>query len=395
MGLTIKLPHISVSLLAALLTGILLAVSIVRIEQTPSVLYWDQSYLQYTFQDPYPIPEQGFPQFWIAGMIQSGGRLPDIQLNTAIRMLAAALYLLSAGLLGWSIRGKGGLPGFSLWMFLIFTSGMQFLWLSSELLAGAFLMLFLWGLTKAYPVEVEILFLVLLGLTKPDLFFVALLVCAYLSFHGKGKLRTKLLRLDLFLALSALAWLPGLIQNGLGYIQADGRSLNSLGQHYAALISPLQVTQGLPDPWANYGLYVAPTWGTANSLFSLILSNPARYMDFLFLSMATSLRRLAQGLLLFYLPLAVLVFHHWRDREKKVFVLLFLCNLVPIFMLAFYHVRYGARFLPLVLYTIFAGLDAVDTPRLRWITQVGMAFLLVIQVIVFGQAFSAGYWLVD
>src|SRR5512138_2544386 len=66
----------------------LAAISILRIVQTPSNMYWDQSYLNYSFQDPYPIPEQGFPQFWLAGIIQLTGKLSSISLNTALRMIS-------------------------------------------------------------------------------------------------------------------------------------------------------------------------------------------------------------------------------------------------------------------------------------------------------------------
>lgn len=387
--------RLATPLLAVSFVGILLVITLVRIGQTPSAMYWDQGFLNYTFQDPYPIFEQGIPQFLIAGFVQIPGRLAEVPLNTILRSIAATFYLLSAGLLGWAVKGKGGFLNFFIFMLLIFTSGIQFLWLSSEPLAGAFLMLFFWGLLKNFPFGIEILFLVLFGLTKPDLFFVAILVSGCMSFMVKGQFRKKILCQYLFFSLILLALLPGLVQNGLGYLHADGRSLNSLGQHYAALIYPLQVTQGLPDAWQYYGIYVKPTWGMADGTAALILTNPARYMDFLFLSMATSLRRLSQGLLLFYLPLAIIVYKNWQDRNKKIIVLMVLTNLIPIFMLAFYHVRYNARFLPLALFTIFAGFDSVENPRLKWFIRGGILLLLVIQSILFIQAYSAGYWLVD
>jgi hypothetical protein len=383
-------------IMALLLTGVLLALTLLRITQTPAPMAWDQQFLRYTFSDPYPKFEQGLPQFWLAGLLQINGPQAEIQLNTTLRSIAAAFYLLSAGLLGWSLRGKGGWLNFGLWLALVFCSGFAFLWLSSEPLAGAFLMLFLWAWTKQRPFMVQVIFLVLFGLTKPDLFFVALLVGAYLSFRGDVTLRQKLLSMLALIGLMALALAPGLLQSGPAYLQPDGRSLNSLGQHYASLIAPLQVTQGLPEPWQYYGVYVAPTWGNANSTLTLIASNPSRYLDFLALSMAMSMRRLTQGLMLFFFVIGGVVFKYGLDRSRRALILLFLANFILIFLLAFYHVRYGARFLPLALFAIFSGLDAVERPRLRNGIRLGLVLLLILQIVVLGiPAFSAGYWQID
>ena len=382
-------------LFMCLLSVTLIAISLIQILNTPSPMYWDQKFLNYTFQQNYPKLEQGIPQFWIAGLIQNNGKIEENSLNTILRLVAASIYLFSACVLGWSIRGKGGALNFSLWMILLFTSGLQFIWLSSELLAGAFLMLFLLSVIKKWSIWIEAILLLLFGLTKPDLFFVSVCVWGYLSFVGNQSLRSKLLHMYLFIGFVILALLPGILQNGIDYLKQDGRSINSLGQHYAALINPLQITANLPEPWQYYGIYVTSTWGSANNAFTLIISNPSRFVDFIFLSLATTLKRLISGSLLFYLPAAIISFKHLQDRKIKSIILLCLLNFIPILLLAFFHIRYGARFLPLALFTIFYGIDQIQNLRLRKIVYGSMWLIIIIQIPQFLNAFKAGYWLVD
>ena len=380
--------------MAVALVVVLAVLSIGLIAQNADVEpIFDQKFIDYTFAEGYPALESGITSHLIVGAVNAIVPYEPQRSNALVRGVAALFYLFAGGLLAWSLTGRERLWAFLLFMLLLFTSRFPLLWLSSEVFAGALLMLVLWSLVRNHPFVVTAALLVLFSFAKPDLLVPGAALGLFLTLRRDVLSRGH--RFAIFAALGSLVLVPGVVDAGLGYLQSGGRSMISFGQHYAALVQPHQIAEA-PDPWLNYQAYLQNQFFRAgDSIGGVIRTRPDLYMDFVFLSLAESIRRMGPSYLLLLLPLAAYCFSALK-RTWKTVTLLVLTNLVPILLLSFLHVRYQARFYPLVLFVIVGSLACASSTKNRErLVAVCLAGLFLLQL--FGSMFffKTGHWFPD
>jgi hypothetical protein len=138
------------------------------------------------------------------------------------------------------------------------------------------------------------------------------------------------------------------LRNGVTGIWQGNRSFISFSQHYANLVFGHQIASA-PPPWTDYAKYVQATFGDVKSVKQIILRAPSQYMDFVFLSMSKSLQNMfATG---FLITLSFSIFGFWKTRERfqGLILLVFGVSMVPTILLSYMHIRYQARFYPIML----------------------------------------------
>lgn len=276
-------------------------------------------------------------------------------LNWHVRSLGAIAFLVSALLLIVSLVRDW--PTRVVAFALVATSGFQLLQPSSELIAGAYFCLFLTAILRRWHVLPGALFLVAFGLSKVELApaacVAALIWVRFVSARERW-----------VIAGSLAAWAgalvaPSLLVNGSGAL--DGaRAFSSLSQHYSALVAPHQACgQCLADPWSSSATAMQAVFPNAQSTMQVIVGYPRQYFDFLALSMVQSLSSALYVLKAMVLPLALLLSHR-REIAKPSLPLAIAVGtvaaaLLPALAVAFIHVRYVARFFPVVVGLLLAN----------------------------------------
>jgi hypothetical protein len=352
---------------------------------------WDQTFIGYRLAQGYPHFEAGIVSHLIVGLVNAIVPYDPVASNAFIRALAALLYLGAAGLLAWSVTGPERLWGFVAFVLLLTTAGFPFLWLSSELFAGAFLMLLLWSVVRERSIAVTGLFLALFALSKADLALPGVLVGAWLALRPDPVPRWR--RAAVLLGIAAALALPSLTAPSY-YGQFGGRSWVSFGQHYGELVRNHQL-EPAPDPWGGWPRYLERSFPGAGSVAEAALHHPRRYAHFVALSVAESALRLWPTRLFVLVPLAALLFLRMPGAWRTM-VLLLLSMLVPIVLFAFLHARYQARLYPLALFVVFAGLRAGTTARSHErALAILLAALLVWQAAGSLPLLRTAYWLPD
>ena len=352
---------------------------------------WDQTFIGHRLSSGYPHFESGIVSHLLVGMVNALVPFDPVASNTLIRALASAFYLAAAALLAWSVTGPQRLWGFAAFILLVASSRFPFLWLSSEIFAGAFLMLFLWSLVRKHPFPVTGLLLVLFSLTKADLALPGVLIGAYLVFRTDPLPVWR--RAAILGGMAALLVVPALFTPSY-YAQFGGRTWVSFGQHYGELARVVQV-ETAPPGWTAGRMYLDRGFPGAGSVLEAALAHPRRYVYFVSLSVAESGIRLVLAKLAFLIPIAAYFFFR-MVRPWRITVLLLLTSFVPIILLAFLHVRYQARFYPLALFVIFAGLQAESQPRRHELALAGLlALLLLWQVVDLVPVLPTAHWLPD
>lgn len=352
---------------------------------------WDQTFITYHFSHGYPTFDTGIVSHLLVGVVNALLVYDPVLSNAIIRALAALLYMGAAGLLAWSLTGSERLVGFVVFLLLLVSARFPFLWVSSELFAGAFLMLFLWSLVRGHAFAVTGCFLVLFSLSKADLALPGLLVGAYLVLRPGPESRWR--RAAVLGGFAAVLVAPALLSTSY-YAQFGGRTWVSFGQHYGELVRHHQLGPS-PSGWEEWPLYLNRGFPGAGSVWEAAIGYPRRYVHFVSLSSAESVLRLWQSKLLFLVPLAVWLFARMPDSWRVV-VLLLLANLLPIVLLSFLHVRYQARLYPLALFVIFAGLRSSATPAwAKRAVMAALALLLLWQAVALVPVLRSAYWLPD
>ena len=288
------------------------------------------------------------------------------QQNEQVKLLAMLLYVAGATLLGASLLQRRALV--ALVPLFLFSSQYPFLWLSSELFVGAFLCFALTAWIRG-RVRIAGVLLALLALCKPDLILVAAALGIYWA--ARSPSRRAALELGGAFALSLVVLLlPGLVLQGFDYFhdynqRAGGRSFTSFSQHYAALIAPLQVLGQPPNPWSHSGLYTERIFPGAQTMFDVISRGFPHYVEFVALSCVRGAFRAIYVLNYALLALPLVIWGWCRGgfrfspAEKSLGIAF--VGLLPLVLLAFPHVRYFARFYPLVLILLFVALERLWT----------------------------------
>lgn len=341
------------NLLRALVTLIICcSMSAVFISQTPHSPRWDQSTLINSHS--YPAIHSGLTSQLLVRPISIHGAADQTLLNTQVRMLGMFVYLTGAWLLALSVLKDPRLIFF--FMALVLVSRYPFLWLSSELFAGGLLCAAIAVLNKrSRPLAGGIL-LGLAGLSKPDIILTSMVLVAVCLFLSRDRPQYNIKIVCAFFLTLTLMILPGIIQHGASYISPDvepgshSRSFFSFGQHYAALKSE---PQQIPDknPWLSWESYMAEDFPNAHSVKDVVFKHTGTYLAFV----GKSAQRGASNFLLTFHVLTLALVFAWMARSEfradRAMVLIgwTLIGMLPLVLLSYPHVRYFARWLPLVL----------------------------------------------
>jgi hypothetical protein len=385
--------------LAVLLTTLLIVFSGISINNSHAQPIFDQKTLiEYSFAIGYPGPEKGITSNLIVGIVNFFNPYEPLTSNVFIRTLASCLYLISGSLLAWTLKKRYflGLVWFALFILLMFTSRFPFLWLSSELFAGAFLMLVMWSVVNEHPFVITALFVALFSWAKPDLLLPGFTLGIVLAlYHGKGPQNKTLSVLTIILMIAAFV-LPGLVLNGSSYLQLSNRSFRSFCQHYADVVSLHQIMRHIPEPWSECQIYITSIFGNAQTMPDIIKANWVGYMDFVFLSLSKSLRKMAAGNLIFLIPLSIVGLWEPHQRKLKMAAIsVFVINLGLITMLSFFHVRYQARYYPLALLIAFIGISERKSKNIKLCLWGYLILLLIFQIYQSVSIVTSGYFFPD
>lgn len=381
-----------------LLTLVFVLISGLRIMAAGVEPIYDQSKLMSheISQGSYPPFESGVSSALFVALYKLVGSTDPVTASAHVRALAMVLYLASGYLLFTSLQ-KDGIVLATLCVLLLFTSRFPFLWLSSELLAGAFLMLLLWSIQRRLPLTIIAVFVSLFMFSKPDLVFSGIVVGLFIALFPvrEPTLERRIAGCAILVVAVALPLLPGILQHGIEYLAPQGRSAFSFGQHYAAMVAKHQIVADAPDPWLSWQSYLTPVWGPAESLIGTIVSHPSEYLDFLFLSAAHSLKSFVRTNLIFILPVSIYALLRARPTKARTTSALLLLGFLPITLLAFTHARYIARFYPLFLFMACLYLAESPKRRERLLLWSCLVVVLVLQLFQVPAVMAAGYWFPD
>jgi len=361
-GRSAALRRASLPLLFAALT---LAASWI-ILANPREPVWDQmALLEASFRAPHhPSPARGFTSELLVAIYRAAWAGEGAAQNAGLRLIAMLFYTVPAALLARALLRRRALV--AVFLCLLFTSQYPFLWLSSELFTGGFLMAAIGAWTVGASPWLVGALLALLGLCKPDVIVLAVALLTFWAHRRSGREEGVALALGFAITLGVLL-LPGWLVTGADYFRtyggSGGRSFASFSQHYAALIAHFQISGAPPDPWSDPAAYVQRHFPGARSMSDVVFGHFPRYLEFVALSTVRGLFR--AGYVVNYAALAVpCLAWGWRrggfalgDREKT--LLLSFIGFAPFVLFSYPHVRYMARYYPIFLLLLLLAFERV------------------------------------
>ena len=131
-------------------------------------------------------------------------------------------------------------------------------------------------------------------------------------------------------------------------------------------------------------------------MLEIVKSDGAKYMDFIFLSISKSLRKIAESNLLFLMPFAVMGLWLTNQKQLKVGVpAVFFVNLGLILALSYFHVRYQARYYPVALSMAIIGIEEITSKKITVLLWGSLIMLLLFQIYQSLPIVYIGYFFVD
>jgi|GEM_PF-6110936 len=341
--------------------------------------------------EQFPPMNYGVSAFLISGIYNRLADPDPITADTNIKIGAMMLYIIGGTLLfTQSEQPKKPLIAV-LCLLLMLTTRFPFGWLSTEVLAGGFMLLALWSYDRQFSFALTAFFLLLFGFSKPDLFLPAALVAAYMVYRQYGTWRLRLIYGGMFVIGFLTLWIPSIQTE-----EYDGnRSLLSLHQHHAVAVAEHQILEPTPDPWAETFRYVPPVWGEHPDTFSAIRANPKTYYDFLWLSVGNSIYNIFASGVWLLIPAWMYTLYMLQSRDLLIITALFFIGIIPITLVAFMHTRYLTRFYPLLLWPIYlyAVRNENINPRRDQILAGYLVVVLLYQLITLLDVVDVGLWI--
>ncbi|OFZ82148.1 MAG: hypothetical protein A2583_07485 [Bdellovibrionales bacterium RIFOXYD1_FULL_53_11] len=336
----------------------------------------DQYFIQTTFSWRYPKLYEGISSCLLAVAVNLLASPSAGQVNPLFKSLALVIYVLPAYLLARKYLRKELLLAF--FVVLLFGSRMPFLWLSSELLCGGFLSLAILGIVSGWHYAAVAVILAWFAFLKPEMPLVAAAVMGVYLF-GLKNTRKRVWSAVVFVGACFLIILPVLLWGDASF----GRSLLSFGQHYFSVIREHQAgSEDIVISWENYAALFRENFPGVNSFADVIIKYPYKFVDASALFFVRGLRHFT-GLFQFLVPLLVLrVYFYFRRRQQlqdfEKYILASLVGLLPMVVFAYLHIRYQAKYYPLlVLCALYFVQERMNRGWLR-----GVAALLIISAVV-------------
>lgn len=346
------------------------ALGIALIFKHPNPILWDQGFVQSRLSwISYPSLKHHVTSVLLASIFNGIAQPSPEYLNEAIRSFALVFYVGSSFWLAtrW-LKSSWALIAF---LMLLFTSRYPFLWLSSELFTGAFLALTLGVLIEPNPECkprpcLSGIFLAAFAFAKKDALFAAI-VLAFVAIPLFREVRQKARFAGAFLLTALLINLPGIAEHGLRGQFADTDGYFAIGQHYAALFERHQLIRPTSNPWESWEGYMRASFPGAGTVPDIIIHHTASYFDFVALSFVEGIRRIFAA---FGWLLALVALRVWFWKKSKMAVadferltLVAFLGLIPMVLLAYPHIRYLARYYPLVAVASLTFVEASADKR--------------------------------
>jgi hypothetical protein len=337
----------------------------------------------------YPTLANGISSFLIASAYNALFDNDFTTTSTHIKIGAMAIYLLAGWLLFTRYDHPHKTPLAVVCLLLLLTTRFPFGWLTTEVIAGGFLILVLWSYTAGLPFIFSAVFLAGFSFAKPDLIFSGIPVGLYMAYLSRDDWRGRFINGGVL----AVAFLVLLIPAGLEGGTSSNRSLMSLHQHYAVAVERHQIIADPPDPWAQTEQYLPNTWGDAASLGAAIWDNPRLYYDFLFLSIGNTIYNIFASGVILLVPVWGYCFYKIKDRRARIITLLFLIGIIPITLLSFMHTRYLTRFYPLMVWIIYLyAAEEYDEPLPQKLITTYLVVILILQIVWLNPVLKLALW---
>lgn len=349
----------------------------------PNPLQWDQDFIKYKLSwEGYPTMDAGVVSFWIVGIYNRLVHISQFELDSQIRSIALLLYVLTNLLLARKLIKLEYLQ--MIFLIILFLSRFPVLWLSSELFAGGFLSLALYFLIDGKRPVATGIAVAIAGAGKGDLLPVSglLFLCGLVDTYRANRKQVILLCFSFVLGVFLVHGI-GIYRHGLASYFAN-RSWMSLAQHYSHLISHHQLIRPVPEPWENWQIYINTNFPNANTFFEYVTLHTRMYMDYVGLTLAEMCYRsyLTFGWLLLFFPIRVYLLKFERLTNFEKLTLITFVGLLPMIFISALHVRYMARYFPLVVITmllIFEKMMQSDGVRsLRKTTLFGQLVIILL-----------------
>jgi len=326
----------------------LLIFGITLIFKYPSIPVFDQFFVKYRFDSGgFPLFADGLGLWYLAGLYNLIRQPPAELLNPEFKTIALLSYMVSGYFLARKVlKTEIFIILFSV---LLFSSRLPFLWLSSELLCGTFLMLAVLSIISEWrPIVVGIV-LAVLALLKPDMPLIALVLLLYYCFKvAKPKQWLKVCATFAFITIACV--IPSLLVTPG---QSLSRSFLAFAQHYTFVFRIHQVNHEYYNSWDDWPTFMKGIFPGANSMGEVILNYPRKYLDAVVLMVVKSAINFAK---LHNFLLIIVGVRLWLWLKHRVvfssferLTLLTFIGLIPIVAFAYLHIRYQARYYPLVV----------------------------------------------
>ena len=333
---------IAEALLAGLFVGLCAAAAWVILAFPKPAVFDQARLLAARFEAPFhPSPPYGFTAQLAVIAIKAVVPAAGPALHEWVRLLAMLCYAGAAAALAARLLASRALV--AAFLVFLFASLYPLLWLSTELVAGCFLCLALLAWSAGWPHAATGALLALLALCKPELGLVSAALLAVWLPRCASRSESYALA-GSFAGTLALLLLPGVLLAGPAYLVRYGggeRGFASFAQHFAALVAPLQLAEGAPNPWLE----------------------PRPYLDFVALSVAKGVRKAGFVASWAALAVPVLVVSRRRtgvrlDDPERAMLATFI-GVLPFVLLSYPHIRYFARYYPLFLLLLLRSVERV------------------------------------
>jgi len=362
---------------------------------TKPIIY-DQVIATYSFEKGYPGISSGIVSHLLIGLYNAVVDPSPAAQNEHIKIFIMIIFMTSAFLVAREILKSNILTG--MFLLILLFSRYPFLWLSTELIVASMLFFSIWAMSRnSHPVLISF-FLVLLCFSKPELILITLVLLGYQVVKTRKSKRALVMLLAGFVLFSGIILSPGVLKQGGKYFSGANRSMFSFGQHYAALVNRHQVNRPAPHPWDEYNKYLDANFGGARNMLEVCLKYPLKYFDFLLLSAGHGALKAAALLHFFLILLLMMAYRYIKEKVKPLpaekMIYLSFVGILPLIMLSYPHIRYLARYYPLVIILILLFLQrliagqAEGNPVRSNAVKVAVIFLvlgILINVILFSH----------
>jgi len=243
--------------------------------------------------------------------------------------------------------------GLIVFVLIMVTPGYQFVELSHETIAAAFLFLFLYGFAKVWHPAILSLLLVSFGLSKAELGVAALSMLVYWiwteSSPGKKMLIGSSFAVWMLVFLS-----PALYLYGESAVLGN-KALCAFVHHYCIRFNPHQFIPS--NPWGSLPEMLRVTFPGAESLYDVVVLYPRKYLDYAALSCVNAVITMVllfKGLLLAF---ACRQQSDGRSQSlrslESLFFILFIASMLPLTLISSPHAGYFPKFhMPLAVLCI-------------------------------------------